>query len=184
MCGASPDLRRRQGRSTSAEKWTDWVALGELQVSNVRSLGAPPPVDNTGPSVRPRPPGAASMQPRSVPRRTQERRRGLIVGCSMLLVAALIAVAAVVATGSPKSVSALNPPPVTTAASDSDLRIAKITKDLDGKGCSQQVFDNQTGRMRQSQLPCEATAFDSNGVPVPVGTIHRLDAISKSFPGH
>jgi hypothetical protein len=102
----------------------------------------------------------------------------------MLLVAVLIAVATVVATRSPNSVTALNPPPVTTTASDSDLRIARITKDLDGKGCSQQVFDNQTGRMRQSQLPCEATAFDSNGVPVPVGTIHRLDAISKSFPGH
>jgi hypothetical protein len=55
---------------------------------------------------------------------------------------------------------------------------------LDGKGCSQQVFDNQTGRMRQSQLPCEAIAYDSNGAPVPVGTIHRLDAIRKSFSGH
>ncbi len=113
----------------------------------------------------------------------QERRRGLIVGGSMLFVAALIAVAAVVATGSPKSVTALNAAPVTTATPDVDLRTAKITKDLDGKGCSQQVFDNQTGRVRQSGLPCDATAFDSDGAPVPVGTIHRLDAISKSFSG-
>jgi hypothetical protein len=113
----------------------------------------------------------------------QERRRGLIVGCSMLFVAALIAVAAVVATGSPKSVTALNAAPVATATPDVDLRTAKITKDLDGKGCSQQVFDNQTGRTRRSELPCDATAFDSDGVPVPVGTIHRLDAISKSFSG-
>jgi hypothetical protein len=99
----------------------------------------------------------------------------------MLFVAALIAMAVVVATRAPKSVTALVP--VTTTTSELDLRTAKITQDLVGKGCSQQVFDNQTGRMRQSQLPCEATTFDSNGIPVPVGTIHRLDAISKSFSG-
>ncbi len=102
----------------------------------------------------------------------------------MLLGAVLIAVAVLVATESRISVTMLDAAPVATATPELDLRTAKITKDLDGKGCSQQVFDNQTGRMRQSQLPCEATAFDSNGVPVPVGTIHRLDAISKSFPGH
>jgi hypothetical protein len=96
----------------------------------------------------------------------------------------LIAAAALVATESRKSVTMLNAAPVATATPELDLRTAKITKDFDGKGCSQQVFDNQTGRMRQSQLPCEATVLDSNGMPVPVGTIHRLDAISKSFPGH
>ena len=153
-------------------------------MSSASSLGNAPSTGNKRPDAGPRPPGRGSAQARSAPHRTQERRRGLIVGCSMLLVAALIAMAAVVATESPKSVSALNAAPTTTAAPEPDLRTAKITKDLDGKGCSQQVFDNQTGRMRQSQLPCEATTFDSNGVPVPVGTIHRLDAISKSFPGH
>jgi hypothetical protein len=163
---------------------TDRVASGELKVLNASSPGSTLSVGNKPPGAGPRPPGAGSARPRATARRAQERRRGLIVGGSMLLVAALIAMAAVVATESPKSVSALNAAPTTTAAPEPDLRTAKITKDLDGKGCSQQVFDNQTGRMRQSQLPCEATAFDSNGVPVPVGTIHRLDAISKSFSGH
>jgi hypothetical protein len=151
-------------------------------VSSASSLGNAPSTGNKRPGADPRPAITGSAQPR--PHRTQERRRGLIIGCSMLFVAALIAVAVVVATRTPKSITTLNAAPVTTTTSDLDLRTAKITQDLDGKGCSQQVFDNQTGRMRQSQLPCDATTFDSNGVPVPVGTIHRLDAISKSFSGH
>ena len=57
---------------------------------------------------------------------------------------------------------------------------ARITRDNNGT-CAQQVFDNQTGRMMRSSQPCEATTYDSNGMPVPVGTIHRLDAISKGF---
>jgi hypothetical protein len=153
-------------------------------VSSASSLGNAPSTGNKRPGAGARSPGTGSAQPRSAAHSTQERRRGLIVGCSMLFVAALIAVAVVVATGSPKSVTARNAALVTITTSEPDLRTAKITQDLDGKGCSQQVFDNQTGRMRQSQLPCDATTFDSNGVPVPVGTIHRLDAISKSFSGH
>jgi hypothetical protein len=151
-------------------------------VSSASSPGNAPSTGNKRPGAGPRPTGTGSARPLS--HRTQQRRRGLIAGCSVLFVAALIAVAVVIATRSPKSVTALNAAPVTTTTSELDLRTAKITQDLDGKGCSQQVFDNQTGRMRQSQLPCEATTFDSNGVPVPVGTIHRLDAISKSFSGH
>jgi hypothetical protein len=170
--------------SFSAARWTDWVASGELRVSSASSLGNAPSTGDKGPGAGPRPPGTGSAQPRSAAHRTRERRRGLIVGCSMLFAVALIAVAAVVATGSPKSVTALNAAPATTTTPELDLRTAKITQDLDGKGCSQQVFDNQTGRLRQSQLRCDATTFDSSGVPVPVGTIHRLDAISKSFSGH
>jgi hypothetical protein len=160
------------------------MASEELRVPSPSSLGNAPSTGNKRPGAGPRPPGTGSAQPRSVVHRTQERRRGLIVGCGMLFVAASIAVAAVVATGSPKSVTAPNAAPDTTTTSELDLRTAKITQDLDGKGCSQQVFDNQTGRMRQSQLPCDVRTFDRNGVPVPVGTIHRLDAISKSFSGH
>jgi len=31
---------------------------------------------------------------------------------------------------------------------------------------------------------CDEEARDKDGVPIPVGTIHRLDTISKSFSGH
>jgi hypothetical protein len=90
---------------------------------------------------------------------------------------------AVVATMSPKSVIATNSSPAATAMPERD-RTARITTNSDGNGCSQQIFDNQSGRMFRSQKPCDMTEYDANGVPVPAGTIHRLDAISKSFPGH
>jgi hypothetical protein len=115
--------------------------------------------------------------------KTQERRRGLIVSCGLLLVVALGAVVAITA-GSPTAVHSSKHPQLSTASPDSDLRTAKITNASDGKECWQQVFDNQTGRMTRSQQPCETTAYDSNGAPIPLGTIHRLDAISKSFTSH
>jgi len=107
----------------------------------------------------------------------------LIIGCGVLLAGALGAVA-VIAAGSPISLHSSRVAPTATATPDVDLRTAKITNASDGKGCWQQVFDNQTGRMTRSQEPCETITYDSNGAPVPIGTIHRLDAISKSFPGH
>jgi len=118
--------------------------------------------------------------PQFLVHKARERRRALFIGCGMLLAAAMAA-GAVIAVEAPTSVHPLQ---TAIAIPESDLRSAKITRDLDGKGCSQQVFDNQTGRMSQSRLPCEATTYDSNGVPVPLGTIHRLDAISRSFSGH
>jgi hypothetical protein len=128
-----------------------------------------------------RSPGAA--QPRSATHRKQERRRALIISCGMLLLATLTAVV-VVTVEHPMSVHSSSPQ-TATAMPDSDVRTAKITRDSeDGKGCWQQIFDNQTGRMKRSQQPCEASAHDSNGTPLPLGTIHRLEAISKSFSGH
>ena len=59
---------------------------------------------------------------------------------------------------------------------------AKVFIDTTGSGdCQQEVFDNQTWRMTRSRQPCDATALDANGIPIPKGTMHRLDAISKSF---
>jgi hypothetical protein len=140
------------------------------------------PSDSGKRPIAPSAPPATPAPPRSASHRTQERRRALIISCGMLLVAALTA-GVVIAIESPMSVHSSNSPQVATAP-DGDLRTAKITKDLDGKGCWQQIFDNQTGRMTKSQQACEATTYDSNGAPVPIGTIHRLDAISKSFSSH
>jgi hypothetical protein len=98
------------------------------------------------------------------------------------LLATAIAVI-VIAVESPISLPVLNSSLSAKATPDSDTHAAKISNESDGKGCSQRTFDNQTGRMTRSQQPCEATAYDSKGVPIPLGTIHRLDAISKSFSG-
>jgi hypothetical protein len=124
----------------------------------------------------------ARAQPRAVVRSRRERRRALIIGCGMLLTAAVTTVA-VVAAQSLIAGYLSRAPQIAMGAPDSDLQTARITKDSGGKGCWQEFFDNRTGRVTRSAQPCEATAYDSNGMPVPVGTIHRLDAISKSFPG-
>jgi hypothetical protein len=137
------------------------------------------PGDSQHPGARSRPIGTQARS-RSAAQAKQERRRAFIISCGMLLVGA-IAVAMVTA-NAPKAVS--NSPAFAPATPDNDLRTAKITKNSDRDGCSQEIFDNQTGRMNRSSQPCEATVYDSHGAPVPVGTIHRLEAISKSFAGH
>ena len=146
-------------------------------------MGESPSDRSNRPIVRPGPPEATPARPRSAPQRSQERRRALIISCGILLLATATAVM-MIAVESPMSVPALNSSRTATAMPDSDTHTAKITNESGGKGCSQQTFDNQTGRMTRSQQPCEATAYDSNGAPMPLGTIHRLDAISKSFSGH
>jgi hypothetical protein len=100
----------------------------------------------------------------------------------MLLLTSLTA-AVTVTIEYPMSGHSSNAPQTAMAMPGSDARTAKITRDSDGQGCWQQIFDNQTGRMTRSQQPCEATAYDSSGTPVPLGTVHRLEAISKSFSG-
>ena len=122
---------------------------------------------------------------RSAPARAQskmqERRRALIIIGGILFVAGL-GVMLVIATE-----FMILPPNSYHAASagpDNNLRTARVTIDsVDGNGCQQQVLDNQTWRMTRTQQPCDPTARDSNGVPIPLGTIHRLGAISKSFSG-
>jgi hypothetical protein len=58
----------------------------------------------------------------------------------------------------------------------------KITFDpIGGHRCRQMTFDNKTGRVTETNKPCEDLALDDKGLTKPVGTIHRLDAISKSF---
>jgi hypothetical protein len=98
-------------------------------------------------------------------------------------VVAVVTTVAVIAAESLISRQLSRAPQVASAAPDAD-RTAKITKDFGGKDCSQEIFNNQTGRTTRSPQPCDATALDANGAPIPLGTIHRLDAISKSFPGN
>jgi hypothetical protein len=142
------------------------------------------PSDGSGRLVaRAGPPGATRARTRSAIRRTTVSRRAVIIGYGMLLATALTVVV-VFAAESPIWGHASKPPQAAAALPDNDLRTAKITRSSDGAECWQTIFDNQTGRMTRSRQPCETTTYDGNGAPVPVGTIHRLDAISKSFSGH
>ena len=126
--------------------------------------------------------GTKPARPRALTHAAAERQRAALAAGFMFVFAIMAAVVLVILAALPK----LGQPTASMPAgmSDNDLRTARITRDLDGKGCAQQVFDNQTGRMTTTPQPCQATVYDSNGMPVPVGTIHRLDSISKSFSGH
>lgn len=110
-------------------------------------------------------------------RMAQERRRALIL--------AAMAAAAVVLAGVLASAE-LGPSAQTRGATAAtrvgDFRSATVITEGPAGGCRERVFDNQTGRMADATSPCGgATVLDENGVPVPVGTLHRMDAISRSF---
>ena len=64
-------------------------------------------------------------------------------------------------------------------------RTGMIVVQTDANRCQQREFDNDTGRVLDSAAPCgSGVVLDAHGVPVPVGTVHRLGAISKSFSGN
>jgi hypothetical protein len=146
------------------------------QFSNGQPMGDRLPDGEKRPIAHPR------AQARSAAaRKTQGRRLAPILGYGLLLGTAVTAMA--IAAHSMISGHSARAPGIAMATADGDLRAAKITRDLGGKMCAQDTFDNQTGRMTRSSQPCDATAYDGNGAPIPLGTIHRLDAINKSFPG-
>ena len=61
-------------------------------------------------------------------------------------------------------------------------RTASIVLVPQGGRCRDLIFNNDTGKMAETVKPCEASVVqDAKGIPVPVGTVRRLDAISKSF---
>jgi hypothetical protein len=145
-------------------------------------MGELPSNDSARRAAGAAPPAAAPARLHPMAHRTQERRRALIIGCCILLLAGVIA-KIVVASVSAKSVDATNGSFAATAI-ERDLRIAGITTNSADNGCSQQIFDNQSGRMLRSQRPCDVTMYEIEGAPVPLGAMHRLDANSKSFSGH
>jgi hypothetical protein len=62
-------------------------------------------------------------------------------------------------------------------------RTGAILVETDPAHCRQFTFDNDSGKIVPSTAACEQQLRDAEGAPAPIGTIHRLDAISKSFFG-
>ncbi|HUZ33420.1 MAG TPA: hypothetical protein VMV19_15145 [Xanthobacteraceae bacterium] len=62
-------------------------------------------------------------------------------------------------------------------------RTGIIAHQVGNQECAWARFDNATGRTTGASGCTNGVVFDAHGVPIPVGTIHRLDAISKSFSG-
>jgi len=122
-----------------------------------------------GATVRIAIPDAIAARPRgpSRPRAAQGRYRAKLVGGigACTLVMGIVAVTAI------------------QLSRGNEVRSARVITDFrDDPKCRQQTFDNQTGYLAATERPCrDPAAFDVNDLPVPAGTIHRLDSISKSF---
>lgn len=133
--------------------------------------------------VRPGPPGAKPAHGRAAAHRAREHRRAVIITCCVLLVA-VAAAGTVIGTGSSFSGHSSSLPQTAAATPARDNVSAKITIATDGGACSQQTFDNKTGRMTRSQKPCETTQYDNDGFPIDPDAIRRFNELKKSFAGH
>ena len=66
-----------------------------------------------------------------------------------------------------------------------EIRTGRIVLQTDPDQCAQMKFDNADGRLIENLKPCEKDIrLDARGRAMPMGTVHRLDAISKSFFGN
>jgi hypothetical protein len=64
-----------------------------------------------------------------------------------------------------------------------DVGVGSISEQTDKGRCELMKFDNYSGRTIENSKRCETIVRDARGIPVPVGTVHRLDSISRSFSG-
>jgi hypothetical protein len=116
-------------------------------------------------------------------RRMRERRKMLALSIGILTTLGFLAALVV----SPRQlVSLIASSSNQSAAINADSeRVGKIVVQPGSNDCKQKKFDNQSGRISEHTSPCDdRIVLDVHGVPVPVGTIHRLDAIRKSFSAH
>jgi len=124
---------------------------------------------------------AATRKVMTASRRSQRRRerpKTLIV--SIVIVLTIVCLAAL-----SRQLISLFPSlnPSTTSSQQTD-HAGKIVVRDDLSHCKQMNLDNDSGRITDDPSPCdEQVSSDAHGIIVPKGTIHRLDAISKSFSG-
>jgi hypothetical protein len=72
-----------------------------------------------------------------------------------------------------------------SADAEAGARTGTVMLQTDENRCEVLKFDNDSGRAVDRARRCDKNVtFDARGVPVPLGTVHRLDAISKSFLGN
>ena len=121
--------------------------------------------------------GRAKPRPHLHP--PQRRKRISVTSIVILGIVIATAVTAVLMFGIPQHTAgpqAENPAP--------NVQIGRVVEQTDNGECTIAEFDNATGRQIDVARHCEnAITLDAHGMPVPVGTIHRLDSISKSFRG-
>jgi hypothetical protein len=109
----------------------------------------------------------------------QNRRRLAKMSLGVLAVGASIAVVAVLAI----NLSTAPAPVAENGASHADPNsVATIVLPSRTSGCQQRSFNNQTGQISDQTSPCRNdVVLDAKGMPIPTGTVHTLNSISKSF---
>jgi len=110
---------------------------------------------------------------------SQKRRRLAKMALGVFAVGASIAVVAVLAIG----FNTAPAPVVENGTSHAEPNsVATIVQHSSTSGCQQRSFNNQTGQISDQTSPCHNdVVLDAKGMPMPTGTIHTLNSISKSF---
>jgi hypothetical protein len=112
-----------------------------------------------------------------------KRQRWYALAMSFCMLIAVVWLA--VGTDVPQRVYALATSHEASDADTDGARTGKIIVQTDLDHCRQGTFDNNNGRIVSNDGPCEGDiVLDAHGMPVPTGTIHRLNSISKSFSGN
>ena len=95
--------------------------------------------------------------------------------CAGALIAAVAMIAMVFIT--------VPPPNVESGASHADPdSVGAIVLRSGPSGCQQKSYDDRTGHFSDQPSSCHNdVVLDALGIPVPAGTIHTLNSISKSF---
>jgi hypothetical protein len=131
-------------------------------------------------SPLPKPQSAQGAKPAQIRKAGagQKRRRLAKMSLGVFAVGASIAVVAVLAIGFSTA-----PAPVENGASHADPNsVATIVLHSSTSGCQQRSFNNQTGQISDQTSTCHNdVVLDAKGMPMPTGTIHTLNSISKSF---
>jgi hypothetical protein len=108
-------------------------------------------------------------------RRSRQRRWSNVIGCIWIF-------AAIVTVADLAGAMLYRSSPDSTGVDAGAMHIGNIREERGGQECTLAKFDNDTGRTIEDSHHCENTAvLNAHGVPVPVGTVHRLESISKSF---
>jgi hypothetical protein len=123
-------------------------------------------------------PTAKKAHPRSITR----SRRWYALTVAVAVCAAIVYLGASTYIGSSPARRVAEQSPL---ASDSgEALTGKIILETNPDQCEQMKFDNASGRYIDGRKPCDnQIQFDEHGKPIPLGTIHRLDSISRSFFG-
>jgi hypothetical protein len=130
--------------------------------------------------AQPSVPAAAGTKASRAVQLVSERRRMMIVsGVLFLLLGAGIVLAMM--TELPSALI-LRTPPGPRDTFGIEERNGSILLKADNNRCRQIAFNNDTGRMVETNRPCETKpAVDNKGVAIPEATIRRLDSIRQGF---